>query len=140
MEDLVKRCGTCGHTNPHKWAVNTRRISGGYYQRKCRKCQNEDQRNSIGNQYRSYVKGAARRNYAFELSMEEFIELIFSPCYYCGETGDVHKSHRNGVDRVDNSKGYVKGNVVSCCWNCNLLKKSVSVNIARKIVEFVDNR
>lgn len=34
----------------------------------------------------------------------------------------------NGIDRVNNAKGYVTGNVVSCCKNCNLMKKNMSAD------------
>jgi len=32
----------------------------------------------------------------------------------------------NGIDRVDNSRGYESGNVVSCCGVCNMLKHVLS--------------
>lgn len=33
----------------------------------------------------------------------------------------------NGIDRVDNSKGYIKGNCVSCCSICNTMKLSLNL-------------
>ena len=30
----------------------------------------------------------------------------------------------NGIDRVDNDKGYVRGNIVPCCTNCNIAKNT----------------
>jgi hypothetical protein len=61
------------------------------------------------------------------------------PCTYCGkEPSNVfYVKYRtkgqlsrvpgmeirySGLDRVDSSKGYVHGNVVPCCGECNLLK------------------
>lgn len=44
--------------------------------------------------------------------------LIKSPCTYCGFEPIWPKS-RVGIDRVDTSKGYIIGNVVSCCSQCN---------------------
>lgn len=35
------------------------------------------------------------------------------PCVYCGDT------HLIGCDRIDNSKGHLKTNVVPCCCSCN---------------------
>ncbi len=32
----------------------------------------------------------------------------------------------NGVDRVDSLKGYVEGNVRSCCKECNVFKFALS--------------
>jgi hypothetical protein len=32
----------------------------------------------------------------------------------------------NGVDRRDNSRGYVKGNMLPACWTCNKMKGKLS--------------
>lgn len=39
-------------------------------------------------------------------------------CYYCGDT------HRLGLDRIDNSKGHTKDNVVICCYDCNVARSN----------------
>lgn len=39
--------------------------------------------------------------------------IIHKPCVYCGDT------HLIGCDRIDNSKGHLKTNVVPCCCSCN---------------------
>lgn len=45
------------------------------------------------------------------------MENIFSkPCVYCGDT------YRVGADRLDNTKGHTKDNVVPCCVECNTAK------------------
>lgn len=42
-------------------------------------------------------------------------------CEYCGT------KEKLGVDRIDNTKGYIKGNCVTCCKWCNMMKKNLSV-------------
>jgi hypothetical protein len=69
--------------------------------------------------YKAYINGAIKRNYEFTLNFEEFCELVVQPCYYCHYFKD---SETNGIDRVDNSKGYTKENTVPCCENCNMIK------------------
>lgn len=66
-----------------------------------------------------YVKGAKKRNIDFKLSKDKFNALIILPCFYCNyyKNGEV-----NGIDRVDNNKGYIENNVVSCCLMCNSAK------------------
>lgn len=39
--------------------------------------------------------------------------ITTKPCFYCGDT------NRIGCDRIDNSKGHTKDNVVPCCYDCN---------------------
>lgn len=100
---------------------------------------------AYGRLYNNYKQKAKKRNIVFSLDEKTFSALISRPCYYCGEidkksnykTGE--KFNLNGLDRVDTSIGYIKGNVVPCCWKCNAAKKNTTVNIARKMIEFIDD-
>ena len=75
----------------------------------------------------------------FSLSEIEFKTLIESVCVYCGDTGSnciypkpkkTSKKYRikelayyyNGIDRIDNTKGYTLENCIPCCWRCNQAK------------------
>lgn len=56
----------------------------------------------------------------FDLEKEWFIQNILSnQCFYC-ESKD-----RIGADRLDNSLGHIKGNVVPCCHICNAIRGNV---------------
>jgi hypothetical protein len=93
----------------------------------------------------SYTDTAKRRGILFSLSFDVVRNIIFSNCFYCEKQPSNFMKTRNrrpinifysGIDRVDNSKGYEEGNVVPCCWECNNSKRSVTVSIARKMMEF----
>lgn len=82
--------------------------------------------------YSEYKRSAMERNYAWELSMEQFEKLTKGNCYYCDRP--PHKEKRgcngnykyNGIDRVNNELGYITNNVVSCCKTCNRAKDVMS--------------
>jgi hypothetical protein len=87
--------------------------------------------------FRKYSASAERRGYEFDLTLDEFVTISEQPCCYCGstptETRDRHgkwyrKWPHNGVDRVDNAKGYVLQNVVPCCPSCNFAKRQQTVS------------
>lgn len=67
---------------------------------------------------------------AFDLTFADFQGLIHGQCYLCGKvpaqiSGNRPRGARlyyNGIDRVDNSLGYIEGNVRSCCKKCNSVK------------------
>ena len=77
----------------------------------------------------SYRDSAESRGLVFILSNEQFRKLTSSCCYYCGSLPHFIKRRKhnsfwtdyvfNGIDRVDNSKGYIVENCVSCCRTCN---------------------
>lgn len=70
--------------------------------------------------YNSYKKQSIeRRDKEFTLSLEQFWTLKEQPCFYCGEPGI------NGIDRLYSDKGYTPTNSVSCCYDCNSLKRDV---------------
>lgn len=84
------------------------------------------------------------RGYVFELTFEQFKDIISKNCNYCGSPPkNVKKDRRkyrdrilkyNGIDRVDNDVGYVMSNVVPCCRNCNIAKHTYSVDFFKELV------
>lgn len=93
----------------------------------------DEQGSTLNSTYRQYVTGAKNRNLEFFLTKEEFKVITKENCYYCGiSPNNIRKTkHKenyvyNGIDRIDNSKGYVKGNVVPCCSKCNKAKNKYS--------------
>ncbi len=79
-----------------------------------------------------YQKRAREKNLDFALTKEQFKDLMDSDCYYCGgEPKNSFLQHGKpisvyqGIDRLDNSKGYTPDNVVPCCIRCNKMKKAL---------------
>lgn len=95
--------------------------------------------------YLVYKGGAEQRRLEFQLTYDEFVNLIFGECYFCGkqpgEKGLVYRktrikkvSERNGIDRLNNSIGYVLSNCVTCCSQCN---KAKGANNDAEYIEWV---
>jgi hypothetical protein len=85
--------------------------------------------------FNRYLFRAKRKGYEFHLSKEEFFEIAKQDCFYCGEPPKQiackEKKYPfiyNGIDRIDNSKGYIRGNIVPCCGVCNKMKLEMSVD------------
>lgn len=86
--------------------------------------------------YRHTYRGRAlQKGLAFKLTEAEFRILTQRDCFYCGAKprskmvmSGKHQSEYmyNGIDRVDNSIGYIIGNVVPCCFDCNHAKATLS--------------
>lgn len=87
--------------------------------------------------YNKYMNGAKKRKLTFEIGFSEFLNLISSPCNYCGSSPEGYTiAHRrylaneklihNGIDRVNNDVGYVISNCVACCKYCNYAKYDLS--------------
>jgi len=82
--------------------------------------------------WKLHLSGCIKRKLVNELSFEKWSELVQSPCFYCGIVH--HKPSKiNGIDRVDNDKGYTINNSVPCCWPHNHMKQELSM------YEFIGN-
>jgi hypothetical protein len=92
-----------------------------------------------------YKRNAKKRNYEFLLSEQEFKIITSSNCYYCDspplqksnsagtrgytDSGIEHGQYLyNGIDRIDNSKGYILENCVPCCHQCNAAKSNMPIS------------
>ena len=79
--------------------------------------------------------GAEKRGHAWYLTDEQVRHLTKRPCYYCGIepsqiSGNGHTNGvyvYNGIDRLDNTKGYTIDNVVPCCGTCNYAKHTMTL-------------
>jgi hypothetical protein len=88
------------------------------------------------NEIISHYKQAAKvRGYSWQITREEAKVLFSGNCAYCGiEPKQVLRLENklngefvyNGIDRVDNSIGYIFSNCVSCCKICNYMKRNFS--------------
>ncbi len=83
---------------------------------------------SASQAFAQYKRGAKRRSLKFNLSLEDFLNLTCQRCYYCDKLpSNVLKAKErgngdyiyNGIDRINNSKGYSLNNCVPCCNMCN---------------------
>lgn len=102
-------------------------------------------KSNFDNLYGKYKHGAKNRNLEFLLSKEYFKDLTSSNCYYCGKSPEQinHQTGRfngyylyNGIDRLNNNIGYIEGNCVPCCKECNFAKRKMTeeeffINIER---------
>lgn len=99
----------------------------------------------------NYKRAAIYRGLSWDLSPEEFKNIVSKPCYYCG-AAPVQKNHLkrymrvetpvflNGIDRIDSNLGYNIENCVPCCEKCNRMKLDYSkeefLNHIEKIYKF----
>lgn len=120
ISNKSSKCGTCAKSENGK------------------KNRKEDSIVAVNNLFRNYKNNAKRRDYKFNLSKEEFYQLTSQDCFYCGIrpsnvfTGFARKNEAehspfmySGIDRVDNTQGYHKGNCVPCCATCNYAKSNM---------------
>jgi len=95
-----------------------------------------------------YRKRAKNKGLKFELTKNQFAIFMDALCYYCGaEPSNSFVQHGRqllayqGIDRLDNSKGYTPENCVPCCIICNKMKKAMNhdefIEHIQKIAESV---
>jgi hypothetical protein len=162
---VIKQNAKIGNHNMKYWDClcdcgNTKIISGGSLRSGstqscgCLRSESAHLTNNIGDTkasfnylYSSYKNSARIRNLDFQLDKETFKYYTKQECYYCGcepEHEQKNKSKTgnyiyNGIDRIDNTKGYIEGNIVSCCSICNYAKHVVPQQEFFEWVQKVNN-
>lgn len=81
----------------------------------------------LNRHYERYVLNAHNRGIEFQLSPDEFERIVLMDCAYCGKPPKEKKYKQsvlplNGVDRINNSEGYLLKNCAPCCSQCNRAK------------------
>lgn len=109
----------------------------------CRRCKWDKHVNPDSSTRRAfgmYARQAKSRSLSFELTFEQFKDMVTENCFYCGvePRANSYSSESSvsvpmtGVDRLDSSLGYSPDNCVPCCGTCNKAK------LDRTPQEFID--
>lgn len=99
---------------------------------KCRQCAARKSESAFNSIYATYKCNAQKRNLEWHLTQDQFRVLINSNCYYTGlPPSNLHKTDSqeivyNGIDRLDNSVGYLVDNCVPCNGTVNKMKSNLS--------------
>lgn len=86
-------------------------------------------------------KSAEKRDLDFDLTLTGVKNLLKAKrCRYTGAelTFELGEPNQFSVDRVDNSKGYVTGNVVACSREFNEKKGSLTKKDIKLILKVLD--
>lgn len=83
-----------------------------------------------------YKRHAERRGFKWKLTRKDVEDLVKNDCFYCGSKPNNIKKTKNslsggfvysGIDRIDNTRHYIKENSVPCCKVCNYAKSNMDL-------------
>jgi hypothetical protein len=83
----------------------------------------------VAKKFLQLQESAKRRDKEFNISLSDVRTLLKKKsCHYTGMSFSDVGNFKRTIDRVDNTKGYVKGNVVACSHIANQLKEMLVEN------------
>jgi hypothetical protein len=105
----------------------------------CKQCFNyrQDRLVPIEDRLFSKWKTSIAKRHTTTLSKEEYLNLIYKDCFYCGEPPkniySLSRKYNNsivyqGIDRINPNLEYDMNNCISCCWTCNRMKADMTVD------------
>jgi len=82
-----------------------------------------------------YKRHAKARSIKFSLSRCDVDKIVRMDCYYCGSKpsnlmltkNSISGFKYNGIDRIDNTKGYSLKNCAPACKICNIAKRNMTI-------------
>ena len=130
-KQLEYKCKYCGTKNPEDFYE--------YNHSTCKKCRHQRSYEQKKNAplyiklYRSSKHSKTHGKIEYNLTPEYIQQLLEEQNYKCFYTGvelkdSDSKFEKPTIDRIDSSKGYVKGNIVICTWVANNIKNDMTID------------
>jgi hypothetical protein len=89
--------------------------------------------------YIAYKRRADLKQIEFSLTKEDYLLITANDCYICGK--QPSNTHINGIDRYNNTIGYIYENCRTCCGECNYMKKHFEDDkMFEKFMQIYQNR
>lgn len=105
-------CKSCGSQESIQWLKNRTECN------KCYQQKNKQRKFSVG---KSHAKA---KGLEFSIDKELYFNTISKGCFYCGEILN-NRGTGYSLDRIDNTKGYSKDNILPCCGECNRIRSDI---------------
>lgn len=124
----------------------------------CRVCENKRKdvvakqrvlNNGLEWNIKQILRGINQRSSKFQrecdIDVEFLVELYNQQEGICPYSGrkmvfDINSPERLSLDRKDSNKGYIKTNVVWCCWQANNIKQDLSMEDFKKWINIINTQ
>ena len=142
-EDILRMCSKCGTKKKvREFSIDTTRKDG--LCAWCRSCANNSGKKfRAGNIAKHLLKsvrtGAKQRGLEFSITEEDLVVPEHCPIFGFKMEPGGKRSTSPSVDRIDNTKGYIPGNVVVVSVKANHVKSDCSMEELKRLVEFYES-
>jgi len=96
---------------------------------------NKKKRSDVSQKIKIYKRKSKDRGEEWNLTDDEASDLIKGNCFYCNDPCPIDSL--NGIDRLENNGHYDIENCVSCCMECNDIKRCLDPIIFIKRAEHI---
>jgi len=84
---------------------------------------------------------AKREGIEFDITLKDIVIPTHCPVLNIVlEIGEPNAPNAPSLDRIDNTKGYIRGNVCVISWRANHLKNSLTLQQAKQIVAYMEEK
>lgn len=135
----VKSCKKCNKSKPleqFEKTINKDDVTKVYYRHTCKACRHAAV--PVANKLLKEAKyRAKKRNLAFNLTLNDIQVPAICPVFH---TPLIFRGGPDApsIDRIDNSKGYTKDNIIIVSLKANLFKSYATIDELKRLVEFYD--
>jgi hypothetical protein len=98
------------------------------------KARDKRAKRSPKSRFKFSIKRAIERKLTWDITFEDYLCLIKTPCYYCNNLLGSQVETAVGLDRIKNDIGYQLDNVLPCCRACNVLRNDILTSEETKYV------
>lgn len=142
-KEKVFKCQYCGESDPNKFSSGSSKTCNKCKSRKRKEREMENVTKWLLSKTLINSNKKGLENNLDMVYLEEILNKQENKCYYTHLPFKSDEFNSPSVDRIDSSKGYIKGNVVICRAGINIMKNDLDLESFKKevcnIYENLDN-
>lgn len=130
-DGLTPRCKSCLSRASAKWYAANKAHARSYRLA-----------NPVRRMFASARSNARKQTLAFDLGLSDIVIPALCPVLdiRLAPAAKVRTDASPSIDRIDNTKGYVRGNVAVISWRANRIKADATLAELKALVVYLENR